>query len=85
MQELPFEARFADLHAIHRVADDGVAHVLTMHADLMGASGFEGQCQHRLLLEAFDDAPMGAGCPAIIHNGHAQAVAGVAGDGGVKR
>ena len=83
MQKLAFEPWFADLYAIHRIADDGVAHMLTMYADLVSAPGFERQCKYRLLLEAFDDAPMGAGCSTIIHDGHAQAVAGVARDSGI--
>lgn len=70
--------------AVSDVADQRVADVFEVDADLVGAAGMEGGFEERHGSEAFEDAVAGAGGPSgAIGDGHAFAVGGMPGDGGV--
>src|SRR6187455_777899 len=47
--------------AVKRVADDGITHVLHVHADLVRAPGLEPHARQRVLTEAFLDAVVSHG------------------------
>ena len=83
VQTLSGEARNLFLCAVHRVAEDGVADVGHMDADLVRASGFQPAADVRIARIAGDDLPVRDSLASAGYHSHALAVRRMAGDRGV--
>ncbi len=77
MEALPREPLFRAA-AIDLVAEQRVAYVRQVDADLVRAAGLQPAPQVRIAAVARDDLPMGDGAAPAGHDGHALAVDGVA-------
>ena len=70
--------------AVDGVAQDGMADVRHVDADLVGAAGFELAADVGIAPVAFDDLPVGHGVPGIaLGDAHFLPVGGVPPDGGI--
>ena len=67
--------------AVGRVADDGMAEVGEVDADLVGAAGFDADAQEGCQRPGGEDFVVRDGGPAFFRDGHFLAVDGMAADG----
>src|SRR5439155_3720357 len=71
---------------VHRIADDRVAEVFEVDADLMGAARAQGASQQRDVTEWLDDSVIGdRGATSASYNRHAFAIARIASDRSLDR